>query len=171
VRHQAHEPATKYDTQAARDASVEGRYTYDRQGCPSTVCFVFERKEALAEEFRRWQVGRSQGRWRDDLVRFELGRFNHELEPAAHGMLAFEVERQMFPDDPRFSVLLPRRAVEQPAPAPETVEAAAEAHAMPQPMTEDQVQERLFDLRAQAESIVPPPRQDPWENIEMPGRG
>lgn len=87
-----------------REKSIEGRYTYDREGFKSTLAYVTAFRFALAREYLdKWRPSAEDHvSIRADLPAFERERLGSELEVAAHGILLHAVLLVAFPNDDRF---------------------------------------------------------------------
>ena len=144
----------KHESQDERDARMDQHYVFDRSEWPNLLAYVSAEKEALVREFLDWRVGLSEGKWREDLRRFEVHRFQNQLDAAPHGILAFAVEFEMYPNDPRFASLRKPKATLA-GPVAKTPERAAREHEMPKARpTKREFQERLDSLTEQAREIT-----------------
>lgn len=85
-----------YDSQEERDAALERRYSFDREGERSALAYISRHAPELVEAFFAWlRDGHATGDALADLPTWERERFGAELEPAAHGIMRFEVRRAL----------------------------------------------------------------------------
>ena len=129
----------KGETVDERDARMDARYSFDREG-DSVMVYVSRCQDALAQEFRTWHRTHGDGlSVRDSLAqrRWEQIRFGDELFPSAAGILRFAIHRLTFPADfPQLPAVAGQPA-ERKAPEIERFDAALDALAakveMPDP--------------------------------------
>lgn len=161
-----------------REKSIEGRYTYDREGFKSTLAYVTAFRFALAREYLdKWRPSAEDHvSIRADLPAFERERLGSELEVAAHGILLHAVLLVAFPNDDRFrrsrlhaqepseaftpGEYRPARPVRLP-PLGDAVEN------MPEPPDHEQ---RVNELTAQARAVegVRLPYKEPDDEVVIP---
>lgn len=93
-----------YKDMRARDAEVERRYVFERDGM-SVLAWVSANQEDLAREYLDWRLYGARGTIRDDLPTWEHHRFGGELIPSAHAVLLCAVLVEAYPNDPRSRII------------------------------------------------------------------
>jgi len=145
--------ARVYDSMEERDAALEARYSYDREGWPSTLSFVDAQKQTLAREFLDWRMGRATDDLHQDLRRWEDIRFGNALDPGPHGVLAFEVRWQMNPGARRYASLQAIAKATEAARAVRLPQVPTAKSIPPGHQTRREREEQLARLREQAAEL------------------
>lgn len=93
-----------YKDMRARDAEVERRYVFERDGM-GVLPWVSAHQEELAKEYLDWRLYGARGTIREDLTTWEHHRFGGELIPSAHAVLLCAVLVEAYPDDPKSRII------------------------------------------------------------------
>lgn len=146
-----------------RDARLEQSFTYDRRGERTTMAFVSAYRDELVEEFFAWrereyQSHRTTGEGIfDGLRRWEVSRFGSRLDNGPHGILLFGVRINLAPVDGG-RVIPPgyfdRPAVVVTSTPGDPVKRLARGMTPPRKPSRAQTDERLMELRRQADGLV-----------------